>query len=197
MRQKNPDFKAKLIYGLLVVVPFAVLIVIIAKLIEILESVAKAVGLQSVTGAGLAVILALFILLGLCYGVGALIHTRIGDLSFEKFEKTLLQQIPGYSIVRNILRGFTGEEIEAYQPALVQLGLPGTAVIGFVMEENGNDTITVFVPNVPAIAVGALHIVDRERVTLLEASQLETITCISEWGIGSNKLLSRISHQQR
>jgi uncharacterized membrane protein len=195
MRQKNPDFKAKLIYGLLVIVPFAVLIVIIAKLIDILELIAKAVGLQSATGAGLAVILALFILLGLCYGVGSLVHTRIGDLSFEKFEKTLLQQIPGYSIVRNILRGFTGEQIEAYKPAMIQLGLPGTAVIGFVMEENDNGTITVFVPNVPAIAVGALHIVDRERVTLLEASQLETITCISEWGIGSNKLIRKTSER--
>jgi uncharacterized membrane protein len=195
MRQKNPDFKAKLIYGLLVIIPFAVLIVIIAKLIDILELIAKAVGLQSATGAGLAVILALFILLGLCYGVGSLVHTKIGDLSFEKFEKTLLQQIPGYSIVRNILRGFTGEQIEAYKPSMIQLGLPGTAVIGFVMEENDNGTITVFVPNVPAIAVGALHIVDRERVTLLEASQLETITCISEWGIGSNKLIRKTSER--
>ena len=117
MQQKKPDFTARLIYGLLVIIPLAVVVVIIAKLIEILESIAKAAGLQSTTSAGFAVILALFILLGLCYGAGTLLHTRIGALSFEKFEKTLLKQIPGYSIIRNILRGFTGEQIEAYKPA--------------------------------------------------------------------------------
>ena len=138
MQHKKSDFKARFVYGLLVIIPFAVLIVVIAKLFEILESIAKAFGLQSATGAGIAIILALLILLALCYGVGALVQTRLGVLSFEKFEKTLLQQIPGYSIIRNILRGFTGEQIEAYKPAKIQLGPPGTGVIGFVMEENDN-----------------------------------------------------------
>jgi uncharacterized membrane protein len=183
---------SRLIFGLLVILPIAVCIVIIAKLIEVLEKVAKLVGFESTIGAGLAIFLGFVLLLAFCYGVGTLVHTKIGAWSFEKFEKGLLQQIPGYSIIRNLINGFTSGQIETHKPAMIQLGPPGTAVIGFVMEENDNGLITVFVPNAPTIAMGGVHIVERKRVTLLEAGHLETITCISEWGIGSNKLIGRI-----
>jgi len=72
---------------------------------------------------------------------------------------------------------------------LVQLFGPGTAVFGFVVEEHENDRLTVFVPSAPAITVGSVHIVERDRVTLLEASAVEVTSCVSQWGIGSRRVL--------
>ncbi len=189
MKKSNSNFKTKLLYGFLVVLPVSAVIVVIVMLVEVLEKVAKSIGLQSTLGAGLAIILVFFFLLAVCYGVGVLVHTQIGILSFEKFEKILLAQIPGYGIIKTILKGFTGEQVEAYRPAMIQLGLPGTAVLGFVMEENDNDTITVFVPSTPSVALGVLHIVEKTRVTFLGASHLEIVNCITEWGVGSNKVI--------
>ena len=191
MKESKSSVKTNLIYGSIVIVPVVVVVVVLAKFIEILEKVAKAVGLHSTFGAGIAIFLSVILLFALCYGVGALVQTKIGALSFNKFEKKVLMPIPGYNIISNILKGFAEEKIEAYRPALVQLGQPGTSMFGFVMEENGNDTTTVFVPSVPAITVGALHIVERSRVTLLEASHLEIVNCITEWGSGSSKFIGK------
>jgi len=189
MEKSKSNIKTNLVYGLIVIVPVAVIIVVIAKLVEILGIVAKTMGLHSSFGAGVAIFLALIFLIFICYGIGYLVQTQIGAMSFDKFEKTLLLQIPGYKIIGNILKGFAQDQIESFRPAMVQLGPSGTAVLGFVMEENDNDTITVFVPSVPAMTVGALHIVERNRVTILETSHLKIVNCITEWGIGSNKII--------
>jgi uncharacterized membrane protein len=102
----------------------------------------------------------------------------------------VLKQIPGYEIISNALKGFA-EKKTAYRAALVRLYGPGTGVLGFVMEENDNGSVTVFVPAVPALTLGALHVVDRERVTMLEAGSIDVTNCISQWGIGSRKIVGR------
>lgn len=189
MKAGAASVKTKILYGLLVIVPIAVIFVVLAELIEVLELVAKTIGFHSTFNAGLAIILAMVFLIALCYLAGTLVHTKIGALSFEKFEQKLLLQIPGYGIISNILKGVAEEQIKAYRPALVQLGLPGASVLGFVMEENDDETVTVFVPSVPAITVGMLHIVERKRVTLLEASHVEVVNCLAAWGVGSKKFI--------
>lgn len=40
--------------------------------------------------------------------------------------------------------------------------------------------------------MGSLHVVDRERVTMLEASSIDVTNCISQWGIGSQKILGSV-----
>jgi uncharacterized membrane protein len=51
--------------------------------------------------------------------------------------------------------------------------------------------VTVFVPSAPTMAVGMVHVVDKDRVTALKASLSDVSTCISQWGVGSRKLLVR------
>jgi uncharacterized membrane protein len=193
MRSQNMNtsantFKANIVYGLILVVPLGVIILLIAKIVEILEKIAKPLGLQSATSAMVGIILALMVFAVFCYAVGAVVRSQMVQLSYEKFEGKILRQIPGFVIVSNVLKGFA-EKKTAYPAALVRLYGPGTAVLGFVMEENANDTMTVFVPAVPAITVGSLHIVDRERVTILETGAMDVTECISQWGVGSTSVL--------
>jgi len=188
--EKKPksSLKTNVIYGLLVLVPAAVIFIILADIIEILKKIADAFNLQSAAGFFAAVILALLLLLILCFIVGALVRTRIGSLSLEKFERLVLKQIPGYEIISNVMKGFA-EKKAAYPSAMIQLYGEGTSVLGFIMEENDDGTLTVFVPTAPMLTVGSLHLVDRERVTVLKAGAIEVTTCISQWGIGLKKLL--------
>ncbi len=138
----------------------------------------------AIGGAVLAVLLVLI----LCFVVGVFVRTRLGSWSLERFERTILKQIPGYEIISNALKGFA-EKKTAYRAALVRLYGPGTGVLGFIMEENDNGSLTVFVPSVPTLTMGSLHVVDRERVTMLEAGSIDVTNCISQWGIGSRKIL--------
>ena len=188
MKKNKSVFRTNVIYGVLVLVPLAVIVLLLAKIVEILEKIAEPLNLQSYTSVIGAVILAVALVLTLCFVVGAFVRTRLGSWSLERFEGTILKQIPGYEIISNALKGFA-EKKTAYRAALVQLYGPGTGVLGFVMEENDNGSTTVFVPSVPTLTMGSLHVVDRERVTMLEAGSIDVTNCISQWGIGSRKIL--------
>ena len=67
----------------------------------------------------------------------------------------------------------------------------GVSRLGFIMEENDNDTVTIFVPTPPTPTLGRLYIVERSRVTLLDASHVDVIKCITDWGIGSDKFIGK------
>jgi len=191
MKETKSGFRTNVIYGVLVLVPLAVIVLLLAKIVEILEKIAEPLNLQSATGVIGAIILALLLVLVVCFLVGAIVKTRLGSWSFERFERTILFQIPGFEIISNALKGFA-EKRTAYRAALVQLYGPGTGVLGFVMEENDNDSLTIFIPSVPTLTMGSLHVVDRERVTLLEAGSIDVTNCISQWGIGSQKILGSV-----
>jgi uncharacterized membrane protein len=188
MKKSKSVFRTNVIYGLIVLVPAAIIFLLLVKIVEILEKIAAPLNLQSTTGILVAILLGLLLLLLLCFVVGAFVRTRIGSWSLERLERKILKQIPGYEIISNVLRGFV-EKRTAYPAAMVRLYGPGTAVLGFIMEENDNDSLTVFVPSAPTLTVGSLHVVDRERVTILEAGIMSVTNCISQWGIGSQNIL--------
>lgn len=58
------------------------------------------------------------------------------------------------------------------------------------MDQNEDGTLTIFVPASPALTVGTVHVVNPDRVTRLEAGISEFTGCVSQWGIGSRKVLS-------
>lgn len=71
-------------------------------------------------------------------------------------------------------------------PALVEI--EDALVPAFVVEENFDGRYTVFVPAAPNPASGAIYIMDKTRVHLLNISVLKTAKCVSEWGVGSEAL---------
>lgn len=181
-------FRANILYGLVILIPIAVIGVILGQILGLVRSFAAFMGLDSGASAGAAILLALVLLVIICYGVGALVRTRLGAWSFERVEQKLLQHVPGYKITSRILKGFADEDM-TYPPVLAQVSAPGAAVLGFVVEENENDSVTVFVPSTPAITVGKIYILSRDRVTYLDASTLDLVNCLTEWGTGSKTLI--------
>jgi uncharacterized membrane protein len=188
MKKSKNWFKTNIVYGLIVLIPVAVLIALIEKLVEILEKLAVSLNLDSALGAGGAVVIAFLLLLLVCLALGAVVRTKIGALSFEKLENAVLQHLPGYELIGNVLKGFAKDK-NAYPAVMVCLHGLGSAVFGLLMEEHENGVLTVFLPSAPALTVGSLHVVERDRVTFLDADTVEVVNCISQWGIGSEKAL--------
>jgi uncharacterized membrane protein len=179
------------VYGLLIIVPVAIIFLLLVKMTEILEKVATPLGLESNFGAAIALIIVaviavLFVLI-FAWIVGSVIRRMV---SYEKFESTVLNGIPGYPIIANVVRGFSAGKT-SYPPALIELHGPGTAALGFVMEEHANGRATVYIPSVPVLTVGSLFVVEPERITRLEAGAKEMADCISQWGIGSGNIVAR------
>ena len=191
MKASDNWFKKNLAYGLIVLVPVAILLLLLAKVVEVLQMLAGKLELQSALGAGIAVVLALAILIVFLLIAGAVVRTRVGTWSFEKLEGILLQRLPGYEIIGNVLKGFARAK-EAYPGVMVELHGPGTGVLGLLMEEHPNGVLTVFVPSAPTLTIGTVHFVTRDRVTLLQAGTVDLANCVTQWGIGSEKLVEGI-----
>jgi len=180
-------FRTNIIYGAIALLPVAVLVYILVKLFGFLKKLSEPLSPYLSTNPYLDIVLLLavtiFALMGLCYFLGALINTQIGALSFEKVESRMSAIIPGYDIIANLLRGIAGNKM-SYPPALITLSAPGTAVLGFVMEDEGDPYLTVFVPTAPVMTVGAIHVVERSRVRPIEGSSMDAANCVTQWGLG-------------
>ena len=188
MKKDKSVFRTNIIYGLLTIIPLAIIFLLLVEIVEILSKVAEPLGLRSTIGAGLAIIISFLFLLVLCFAVGALVRTRIGAWSFERIESKVFHKIPGYQIISNVLRGFEAKKT-AYPTVMVRLYESETTVLGFIIEENDNGSVTVYVPSSPAITVGSLYVVGREQVTILEAGAKDFVDCIATWGVGSRALI--------
>jgi uncharacterized membrane protein len=189
-KPSNYSAAGTVVYGLFIIVPVAVVFLLLVKLTEILEKVAAPLGLESSFGAAIvlliAIVIAVLMVLSFSWIVGSIMRRAV---SYEKFEATILNQIPGYQIIAKVAKGFSEGEV-SYPPALIELHGPGAAVLGFVMEEHDNGQVTVFVPSTPVLTMGNIYLVERERITPLKASAADVADCISQWGMGSRKIVA-------
>jgi uncharacterized membrane protein len=176
-------------YGLIVLIPVAIIVLLLAKIVEVLKTIGEPLGLQSLMATALAIAVAILLLLALCFVVGAVIRSRRVGLSFERIEEGFLSKVPGYDIFGNVLKGFAAEEM-SFPPALVNLHGPDSAVFALIMDENEDGTLTIFVPAAPALTVGSVHVVNPRLVSRLEHNLSDVTGCVSQWGIGTSKLLS-------
>jgi uncharacterized membrane protein len=181
--------KTNITYGLIVLIPVAIIVLLLAKIVEVLEQIARPLGLQSLLGTAVAIALGILLLLALCFVIGALLRSRRTGISFERIESALLSKVPGYEVFGNVLKGFAADKL-SFPPALVNLSGPDAAVFALIMDENEDGTLTVFVPASPALTVGVVHVVKPNLVTRLEASVADVTGCVSQWGIGSRKVLA-------
>lgn len=186
--QSRFPITANIIYGLLVIIPVAVVFLLVSRLTSFLEKVARPLGFDTLIIAVLAVVATIVLILLVSFVMGIIIRAFI---SFEKFEGLLLTRIPGYEIISNVAKGFANKQT-AYQAALVQLYGPGTSVYAFIMEEHKNGLVTVFVPSSPALTIGSIHVVKKELLTLLDASASDMTACLSSWGTGSDALIGKL-----
>jgi len=193
------NFRINVIYGLLVLAPIGIVVLVLAKGVEILrdisEPLAEMIGVESGVFVGAsAVVIAALLLALCCYLIGSFVRTSLGSWSFEKLEKTLLKEIPGYHIIGNILKGFAGEDVARYRAAMIDLYGSGSSVLGFVMEELAEGELVVFVPLAPTVTVGAVYVVAADRVRELE-SAMDVTQSISQWGIGTRRAVEGVAKE--
>ena len=133
--------------------------------------------------------LSLLLLLAICVAVGLLVGTRLGQGARTWVERTLLERIPGYELLRSLALQVAGQSQEsAWKPALFQSD-EGFAP-AFIIEELEDGRYTVFVPSIPTPFAGAVFILDRHRVHPVDVSFTDAIRVVSRWGSGAKDLVA-------
>jgi uncharacterized membrane protein len=134
-------------------------------------------------------LLSLALVLIFCFLVGAAVRTRVGESIRARLESTFFEKLPGYALLRSLTRRLAGDGDEkAWKPALVEI--EDALIPGFVIEELADGRITAFVPSVPTPFAGAVYILARERVHVLDVPFTQAIRSISRWGAGSGELVA-------
>jgi len=184
--------KTTLIGGLLVVLPIYLSILLLAKTMAGIFALLSPVTEAIPAGAQFRQVIAIVIALVVCLVAGLVVRTGLGLRAKNALERSVLERIPGYGLVRGLTERMSGEGNDgAFQPALVEL--EDALSPGFIIEELEDGRYTVLVPSVPTPAAGSLFILPRERVHPLDVPFTQAVKVISKWGEGAGALARGIS----
>lgn len=141
----------------------------------------------------LADMIAITVLLSLCFAVGAMEKTKLGHIVLEGIEELILAKIPGYGIVKETVMQFMGgKESPFSQVVLVRLFDSEVLVTGFLTDRHKNGWFTVFVPTGPNPTSGFIYHMPPERVNLIDHPVDETMRSVISCGVGSRDLIEKL-----
>ena len=139
--------------------------------------------------------LALLAVLIICFAVGAAVRTPAGRIVRERLETSFFGRLPGYAMFRGFTQRRAGRgDANMWKPALAEI--EDALVPAFIVEELDDGRFTVFVPSVPTPFAGAVYILSRERVHLVDIPFTQAIQSVSRWGSGSKDLVAAMRAPQ-
>jgi uncharacterized membrane protein len=184
--------KTTLIGGLLIVLPIYLSILMVGKTLSAIGALLSPVTSAIPAGAQFRQLIAVLIVLAVCFVAGIIVRTGPGLRAKNALERSVLERIPGYAMVRGLTARVSGDQREgAFRPALVEI--EDALSPGFIIEELADGRYTVLVPSVPTPAAGALFIMPRERVHPLDVPFTQAVKVISKWGAGAGELARGVS----
>ena len=189
MKALSEFAKSTLVGGLLVVVPIYFSVLLLAKaLAGLVQLLAPVTALLPESLQGLRGPVAVLAVVVLCFATGLALRTRLGQRAFRGFERRVLEKIPGFGVVRGVMRRVSGQSDDAmFQPVLVEI--EDALTPAFIVEELDDGRCVVLVPSVPTPAAGSLYILPRDRVHWVDAPVTEVVSVITRWGTGTGKLV--------
>ncbi len=169
--------------GLLLVVPVALTMFIVYKMFVVVDELLP---YHPFPGSGVIILLVVITF------IGVLGNTLIARQLNEWFH-AVLKRLPLlrtiYTAIKDLLSAFVGEKRKFNHPVLVKLNRGSNIQkLGFITQENlttlnmGEEKVAVYLPHSYAFS-GNLFIVDRENITLIDASSAEVMKFIVSGGV--------------
>jgi uncharacterized membrane protein len=181
--------KNTLVGGMLVVFPIYLAVLVLLKAMQSVVGLVRPFAKLLPSSMPAETILSLLLVLSLCFLIGLAVRAPTGQAIRERIEKSLLERIPGYALFRSLTQRLTGESREkAWQPALAEI--EDALVPAFIIEELEDGSFTVFVPSIPTPLAGAVYVLSRNRVHLLDVPFVQAIQIVSRWGAGAKELVA-------
>jgi len=178
-----------LIGGVLVVLPVYLAVLLLLKAAQSAANLIRPLTLLLPEWLPAEKFLSLALVLVVCFLIGVAVRTRLGGGLREWVESSLLERLPGYTLLRSLTQQLIGEgEENVWKPALAEI--EDALVPAFIIEELDDGRLTVFVPSVPTPFAGAVYVVPRDRVHPLDVPFAQAIKAISRWGSGSKELVA-------
>ena len=195
MKQTMKAVWKALMRGLLIVVPVYLAILLLLKGMKTVANLVRPFTAILPEWVPAEELLSLLLVLAICAFIGASVGTRIGRGVRDWLERTVLERIPGYGVIRSLTHQMAGRSQEStWTPALVEI--EDALVPGFIIEEFVDGRYTVFIPSIPTPFAGAVYVLDRKRVHPVDVPFTDAIRVVSRWGSGAKDLVAAMERRE-
>ena len=180
--------KTTVLGGVIFLVPIVAFIAIIGKSLQITiklaTPLAKILGISSVEGIVATELLAIVILLLICFLAGLAAKTNRAKKFVEYLEINILEKVPAYALLKaksqNILNS---KEAEDLVPVMARFD--DSWQFAFEIERVEQGQVVIFMPSSPDPWSGAVAIVTADRITPLNLTSLSTANILKRLGKGA------------
>ncbi len=186
--------KTTIIGGLIFLIPFVLIVSVLGKAIKTMIVVArpleKMIPLESIGGIAVIHILAILLLVFLCFLAGLFARSSAGKRGFNWLDSKLIMMIPGYSFIK----GFTGtiekdESKTVMIPVLAKLD--DQTLLGFEIERLSEGQVVVFLPGSPDTTSGTVAYMTEDRIQKLDIDFAATYKILRTLGRGSEQFFKK------
>jgi uncharacterized membrane protein len=190
-------FKTTILGGVVVILPVVLTILFLKWLFNFVIGFIRPFTALIVEGYRvqqlMAYLLVITIILLLCFTLGLLVKTRLGNYIYGLVERRILRIAPGYSLFRETIKQFLGQSKRPFsRVALVQIFENSALATAFITDEHENGRYTVFVPSGLNPTSGMIYHLKAQYVHIIDVSVEETMRSIIGCGAGSKQLLEKL-----
>ena len=183
---------SRTISGFVLFFPIAIAVFLVGKVLATLRGLnaklAAAVPAETIGKVPVVTLISIASLLLVFFLLGVLWAPR-HKASSSWLEGKFLNFVPGYSILRGAIFGAFGAQGEQGLRAGVLRRFPGVEELILILDELTDGRTVVFVPRAPTPSSGEMIIVKSELVEPIDASIMDTMRVLTDWGMGAAKVL--------
>jgi uncharacterized membrane protein len=200
MENRVNFIKATSIGGIIFLIPLGIIVLMIGKLAGVMKTVASKltpfIPVETPQGAFVLNLLALAVLLGLCFLAGLVAQRATARKLSAKIESVMLEAVPGYSFVKGFADNIrqSDELSESFIPVIVQFD--DYSQIAFEIEHQEGGKVVIYLPGAPNPWSGTVVYVTPDRVRRLPMNVSEVVRSIRKLGKGSVALVERSKFDQ-
>jgi uncharacterized membrane protein len=182
--------------GVLFLLPLVVIGALIGQIVPMVMTVAEALGdiipVKTPGGIALLILLAIVIVLLLCFAAGLLARYSFGKRLAETFEKNLLLFFPRYAILRDQMTDSIGGDDTRPQMTPILARFDDSSRLGFEIERTEGGLVTVYLPGSPDPWSGSAVLVSADRVKRVDVEFGDAVATCERLGRGSASSLARV-----
>ncbi len=186
--------KTTAIGGLIFLLPLAVIGALLGYVYNVVrviyEPLKEHVPVSSALGLTFLFLIAVAILLILCFLSGLAARRAIGRKFSQTIEKQLVMVFPKYAIYKDIVAGNIGGDALAPSLVPVTLRFDDMIRIGFEAGRTERGLVIVYLPGSPDPWIGSVVLVEPDRIQQLDVDFNETAAICERLGRASGKLLA-------
>jgi uncharacterized membrane protein len=182
-----------LIGGIVFLLPLIVALAVLGQGVALMATVAKPLAAmfptQKVAGVALASLVALLLLLLLCYGAGLLARAALGRTLSASFEDRLQTLYPRYTIIKGMTQSLGVNGVKSNLKTVL-VSFDDHQVLAIEVERLADGRVVVFLPGAPDPWSGSVVMVSQERVAGLSVEIGALHRSLKGIGRGSAALLN-------